>query len=265
MNKNMDKFNFLGLIIPIIILVFWIIVTATNIVPSYIIPGPIKIIQVLVDFIFGVFNLTPYSGTMIENMVASCFRVFYGFGLAAFFGILLGFLTGRIVLIKLILDPTVNLIRTIPGIGWLPIAMVWFGIGEKTTIFLIALAAFFPIYINVAHGVSEVPLLFIRAGRMLGANRLTLFTTIILPSAFPSVIVGLRLGLGVSWSYLVLGELTGVLKGLGAVMMDSRMLGQIEMIPVAMISIAILGKLTDMLLLKICHIIYPFNEGAANE
>lgn len=265
MKNSRNKFDYVGFILPIFILVLWCVFTNTSIIPPYLLPGPKKIIQVLIDFIFGTAKLTPYSGAMIENMVASCIRVLYGFGLAAFFGLMLGFLTGRISLIKRIIDPTVNLLRSMPGIGWLPIAMVWYGIGEKTTIFLISLAAFFPIYVNTAHGASEVPLLYIRAGRMLGANRITLFTTVILPSAFPSTIVGLRLGLGVAWAYLVLGELTGVLKGLGAVMMDSRMLGQIEMIPVAMILIAILGKLTDMLLIKICHMIYPYNEGVANE
>jgi sulfonate transport system permease protein len=139
--------------------------------------------------------------------------------------------------------------------------MVWFGVGERTTIFLIALAAFFPIYINTAHGASEVPCLLIRAGRMLGANKIALFKTVIFPSAFPSVMVGLRLGLGVSWAYLVLGELTGVTRGLGAVMMDSRMMGQVEMILASMVCIAIMGMLTDRLLLRICRSIFPYPGG----
>lgn len=257
MKRTWVKVDPIGFILPLVLFIVWYIVTANGSIPSYLLPSPGKFFQVIVDFVFGSAELTPYSGKMIENMIASCIRVISGFGLAVFWGLLFGFLTGRIPLIKRIIDPTVHVIRTMPGIGWLPLAMVWFGIGEKTTIFLIALAAFFPIYINVAHGASEVPLLLIRAGRMLGARKTTLFRTVILPSAFPSVVVGLRLGLGVSWAYLVLGELTGVSRGLGAVMMDSRMLGQVEMIPAAMICIALLGRLSDLLLFKACNAIYP--------
>lgn len=261
MKAKRNKIDPLGFVLPLIFLIVWYSVTVGGRVPSYLFPSPEKFFSVLLDFASGTAQLTPYTGMLMENLTTSCIRVLFGFGLAAFLGLVLGFLTGRIKLIKRILDPTVNSIRAIPGIGWLPIAMVWFGVGEKTTVFLIALAAFFPIYINAAHGASEVPLLLIRAGRMMGASKFKLFTSVILPSAVPSVVVGLRLGLGISWAYLVLGELTGVSKGLGAVMMDSRMLGQIEMIPVAMICIAILGKLTDMLLLKLYQIIYPYNAG----
>jgi len=261
MKRTWEKIDPIGFILPFILLIVWYFVTASGRIPSYLLPSPGKLLQVIVDFIFGTANLTPYSGKMVENLVASCIRVISGFGVATFWGLLFGFLTGRIPLIKRIIDPTVHMIRTIPGIGWLPLAMVWFGIGEKTTMFLIAVAAFFPIYINTAYGASEVPLLFLRVGRMLGASKFNLFTTVILPSAFPSVVVGLRLGLGISWAYLVLGELTGVSTGLGAVMMDSRMLGQVEMIPAVMICIAILGRLTDTLLIKMCNLIYPYNEG----
>ncbi|AOY78464.1 ABC transporter permease [Clostridium formicaceticum] len=256
-----EKLDLVGFVLPLLLLAAWYFVTASGSIPHYLLPSPRRFFQVIVDFVFGTAKLTPYSGKMMENLIASSIRVIHGFGLAVFWGLLLGFLTGRIQLIKRMIDPTVHIIRTIPGIGWLPLAMLWFGIGEKTTIFLIALASFFPIYINVAHGASEVPLVFLRTGRMLGANKFTLFTTVILPYAFPSVVVGLRLGLGVSWAYLVLGELTGVSRGLGAVMMDSRMLGQMEMIPAAMICIGILGRLTDRLLMKVCNLIYPYNEG----
>lgn len=259
--RNVDP---VGFVLPLVLVIIWQFVTANGRIPSYLLPSPERFFWVIVDFMFGSAKLTPYAGEMMENLIASCIRVICGFALAAFLGLFLGFLTGRIPIVKRIIDPTVHMIRTIPGIGWLPLAMVWFGIGERTTIFLIALAAFFPIYINAAHGASEVPTLLIRAGRMLGARKTDLFTTVILPSAFPSVVVGLRLGLGVSWAYLVLGELTGVSKGLGAVMMDSRMLGQVEMIPVAMVCIAILGRLTDLLLVMLCDLFYPHNEGAMN-
>ncbi len=254
---RIDPINF---IFPGLILLGWYLVTKTDIVAAYLLPGPGRILKVLIDFIGGNWGITPYSGKFIENLIASFIRVIGGFSIAVLIGLPMGFLTGRIPIAKRILDPTVHAIRTVPGIGWLPLAMVWFGLGEKTTIFLIALAAFFPIYINTAHGASEVASLLIRAGRMLGANRIDLFQTVIFPSAFPSAVVGLRLGLGISWAYLVLGELTGVSSGLGAVMMDSRMMGQVEMIIVTMACIAIMGVVTDRLLFMICLRIHPFME-----
>lgn len=255
------KIDPVGFIFPVLLLAIWYIATKSGRIPPYILPSPGRIAQVIVDFASGTGKLTPYSGKLLENLFTSSLRVITGFGIALVVGLLMGFMTGRFAAVKHIVDPMIHAVRTIPGIGWLPIAMVWFGVGEKTTIFLISLAAFFPIYINTAHGASEVPLLLIRAGKMLGADKLTLFTTVIFPSAFPAVIVGLRLGLGVSWGYLVLGELTGVSTGLGAVMMDSRMMGQTEMIIVSMVCIAIMGIITDRLLLLICHLIYPYQGG----
>ena len=261
MRSNLKKIDPLGFILPAIIMLAWYLAVKSEIIRPYLLPGPQTVFSVMVDFAGGVSKLTPYSGKLIENLSASFLRVMTGFSIAALSGLSMGFLTGRIPIFKRLIDPLVHALRTVPGIGWLPIAMVWFGVGERTTVFLIALAAFFPIYINSAHGASQVSVLLIRAGRMLGADGFSLFRTVVLPSAFPAAVVGLRLGLGVSWAYLVLGELTGVTSGLGAVMMDSRMMGQVEMILVSMISIAILGVLTDRLLLLICKKILPFQGG----
>lgn len=249
------------LALPVSLLAAWYLVAETGQVPSYLLPSPKELVQVTKDFAWGGAGLTPYSGTLLEHVAASIMRVLSGFSLAAFLGLSLGLLTGRVSLIKRLMDPTIHLVRAVPGIGWLPLAMVWFGVGEKTTVFLIALAAFFPVYINAAHGFANVPVHLLRAGQMLGADKYALFRSVILPAAFPSLIVGLRLGLGVSWGFLVLGELTGVTKGLGAVMMDARLLGQTEMIPIAMICIGLLGKITDMLLMKVCNRVYPGHVG----
>ena len=209
----------------------------------------------------SVLTAVSYAGTLWGHIFESTLRVLRGFGLAAILGLPLGLLTGRSQLARRFLDPIVHLLRTIPGIGWLPLAIVWFGVGEETTLFLIALAAFFPIYINAAQGASNVSPLLIRAGEMLGAGRITLFTTVIIPAAFPSLASGLRLGLGLSWAYLVLGELTGVTQGLGAVMMDARMLGHVDMVMVSMIYIAVLGWLSDRILVVLLRLLHLQRGG----
>jgi sulfonate transport system permease protein len=240
--------------------VIWSLLSLTSKIAGYLLPSPWTLIKVALDFAFGSLHMNPYSGTLWKHALSSIGRVLWGFVIASVSGLILGFLTGRSSLMKKLLDPLVHILRTVPGIGWLPIAMVWFGIGVKTTVFLIALAAFFPVYLNTFHGAASVPILYIRAGKMLGAGKYSIFSTVIIPSAFPSVAVGLRLGLGISWAYLVLGELTGVTNGLGAVMMDARMLGDVEMILVSMIYIALIGRLCDILLLRLLRLFQPYGD-----
>lgn len=258
-NKSMivNRIDYYGLVIPALVLIIWLLVTAKGMVASYLLPAPKHLALVGMDFIFGEWRLTPYSGSFWAHSTASLSRVLRGFLLAASIGIPLGLLSGRSLIIKRIFEPTINMLRAIPGIGWLPVAMVWFGVGEKTTLFLIALAAFFPIFINAAQGAANVPQLYIKAGLMLGANKFTLFTTVILPAAFNSLVAGLRLGLGISWAYVVLGELTGVNTGMGATMMDARMLGHVDIVMVTMIFIAILGWFSDKILLWLLRFL-PF-------
>ncbi|WP_425059607.1 ABC transporter permease [Sporomusa carbonis] len=110
----------------------------------------------LIDFALGNWQLNSYSATLGEHSQASAIRVYSGFGLAVVLGLPLGYLSGRITGINRLIDPLIQLIRTVPGIGWLPLAMVWFGVGERMPLFVIALAAFFPIYVNTVQGICPV-------------------------------------------------------------------------------------------------------------
>ena len=178
-----------------------------------------------------------------------------GFGLAALCGIPLGLCSGRVVTVNRLFSSTIGGLRAVPGICWLPLALIWFGIGFRTTVFLVALAAFFPIYQNALTGARSVAPIYYQAGAMLGVSRLRGVFAILLPLAMPNLLTGLRLGMGISWAYLVLGELTGVPDGLGAVIMDARMLGQTDMILVGILLIALVGRLCDRLLvglLRLC-------------
>ena len=258
----LTKLNPKSIILPVALVVFWYLITKFGHIPKYLIPSPGYLMLVLTDFIFGNLNLTPYSGMFLSNACVSCERVLCGFLLAVSLGLFFGFLTARIKLFREIVDPFIHLIRSVPGIGWLPVAMVWFGVGEKKTLFLISLAAFFPIYVNTVQGVENVPPLYIRAGKMLGAKKWSLVSEVVLPAAMPSIFSGMRLGLGVSWAYLVLGELTGVSYGLGAVMMDARAMGNVEVVIVSMICIAVIGKISDMILVFVFKRFQPRIGGA---
>jgi NitT/TauT family transport system permease protein len=192
-----------------------------------------------------------YAGRFLLDVRASLVRVLAGFAVATALGLPLGVMSGRLPAADRLLSTTVNGIRAVPGISWLPLALVWFGIGLETTVFLVALAAFFPIYINTASGTRQVSPVLLQAGAMMGVRRLPGTFAILMPGAMPSIISGLRLGLGIAWAYLVLGELTGVQNGLGAVIMDARMVGRIDVIIVGICIIAVIGRLSDQLL-KAC-------------
>ncbi|RTZ95366.1 MAG: ABC transporter permease [Deltaproteobacteria bacterium] len=232
--------------IPGAFILIWFVISETEMVPHYLLPHPKDILATAATYIFGKAGNGAYAGRFLEDLMASSFRVMLGFSLAVVVGIPLGVLSGRLALVSRMLNTTINALRAVPGISWLPLAMVWFGIGLKTTVFLVALAAFFPIFLNAEAGARQVSPILLQAGAMMGVRRLRGTFAILLPAAMPSIITGLRLGMGISWAYLVLGELTGVPNGLGAVIMDARMLGRIDIIVVGIILIALIGRFCDL-------------------
>ncbi|AOY58554.1 ABC transporter permease [Desulfococcus multivorans] len=235
-------------IIPAACITGWFFISETDRIPAYLLPHPKDIARSAYAYILGTAGSTPYAGRFLTDTAASLGRVALGFLIAALAGVPLGILSGRVAVFRQLLSGSVNAVRAVPGISWLPLALVWFGIGMKTTIFLVALAAFFPIYLNAATGARQVDILLLQAGAMMGTGRIRGVFAILIPAAMPHIVTGLRLGLGVSWAYLVLGELTGVPYGLGAVIMDARMLGRIDIVIVGIIVIAVMGQASDRML-----------------
>ncbi len=235
-------------ILPAAVLAGWFLVCELGAVPGYLLPHPVEVGRAGYQYIFGSPGAAPYAGRFAADLAASLMRVAVGFALAVALGIPLGVLSGRLAVVNRLVSTSINALRAVPGICWLPLAMVWFGIGMKTTVFLVALAAFFPVYLNAAAGARAVDPLYYQAGAMMGVTRLRGVFAILLPASMPNIITGLRLGLGISWAYLVLGELTGVPNGLGAAIMDARMLGRIDIIVVGIILIALIGRICDRFL-----------------
>lgn len=235
-------------LLPAVLLAAWGLASGTGWMPGYLLPEPSRIVRSFSLYVFGQAGSAPYAGRFSADAAASLTRVLLGFGVAVLLGVPLGVLSGRSLMVRSLLGTTVDGARAVPGISWLPLAMAWFGIGLGTTVFLIALAAFFPVYLNTASGVLGVNPVLCQAGAMMGVGPLRSVWTILLPAAMPQILAGLRLGLGTSWAYLVLGELTGVPNGLGAVIMDARMLGRVDVIIVGIVVIAVMGRLSDLLL-----------------
>ncbi|WP_297954918.1 ABC transporter permease [uncultured Desulfobulbus sp.] len=245
----------LPVLLPLAVLLAWTALSGSGLAPAYLLPGPAAVFEAGVRYVFAAPGQGPYAGRFFTDLLASLGRVFAGFGLAALLGVPLGLCSGRVVTVNRLFASTIGGLRAVPGICWLPLALIWFGIGFRTTVFLVALAAFFPIYQNALTGARSVAPIYYQAGAMLGVSRLRGVFAILLPLAMPNLLTGLRLGMGISWAYLVLGELTGVPDGLGAVIMDARMLGQTDMILVGILLIALVGRLCDRLLvglLRVC-------------
>jgi NitT/TauT family transport system permease protein len=174
-----------------------------------------------------------------------------GFGLAALAGVPLGLLLGRSRLLRMLLDPLLSLLRPIPVTAWLPLAMIFFGLGSNSAVFLVFLGAFYPIMLNTVFGVRSVDARLFEAAAMLGCTGTAQFRSVTLRGASPSIFNGLRLGLSFAWILIVVGEMTGVQLGLGAVIMDARTLSRTDLVITGMIFIGLAGFFCDRVLVLI--------------
>lgn len=244
----------LALPVPVLFLVFWQLgqqfaweVPVVGIRMGFL-PTPGDVVASLVDYAFGGIRDDAFSGDLWVNLGASALRVLVGFAIAAAIAIPLGILMGRSYTMDGLFDPFINLFRPIPATAWVPLVGLLIGWGDQATIFLIALSAFFPIVLGAISGSKEVPVRLVEAGQMLGARRWEILTQVVVPASAPAVMNGLRVGLGIAWVVLVLGESVGVNVGLGSAIILARDVVRTDMVVVGMIVIGAAGFLSDRLL-----------------
>ena len=180
-------------------------------------------------------------------------RVYGGFFLAAIIGIPLGLMIGRLKILRQLLDPTINVLRPIPVTAWLPLSMIFFGLGPNAAIFLVFLGAFYPILLNTTFGVRSVDTRLFEAASMLGCSGSAMFRQVVLPAALPSIFNGLRVAHGFAWILIVVGEMTGVPTGLGSVIMDGRTLSRTDLVVTGMIVIGVCGFITDRIIVMLSN------------
>ena len=205
----------LGVGFPFVLILLWdraVAITGTRLVPS-----PREVAVMMYDFSFGGVYDDAFSATILTHIWKSMTRVYGGFFLAALIGIPLGLMIGRIKLLRQLLDPTINLLRPIPVTAWLPLSMIFFGLGPNAAIFLVFLGAFYPILLNTIFGVRSVDVRLFEAAAMLGCSGSAMFRQIVFPASLPSIFNGLRIAHGFAWILIVVGEMTGVPTGLGSV------------------------------------------------
>ena len=247
----------LALIFPACVLAAWEFASATG--RLRIVATPYEVALMMWDFTVGGIYDDAYSATLHIHLLESMRRVYGGFALAALVAIPLGLLIGRVKAIRQMLDPTFQILRPIPVTAWLPLSMIFFGLGPSSAISLVFLGAFYPILLNTVFGVRHVDPKLFEAAAMLGCSGSALFRRVVLPAALPSIFNGLRLGLGFAWVVIVVGEMTGVPTGLGAAIMDGRTLSRTDLIISGMIVIGIAGFVSDKLVLALNNRLLRWN------
>lgn len=248
----------LALIFPALMLAVWEL--ATRFGWLKIVPRPYEVAVMMWDFAFGGIYDDAFSGTLHVHLFESVRRVYGGFALAALVAIPLGLLIGRVRVIRQMLDPTFQILRPIPVTAWLPLSMIFFGLGPSSAISLVFLGAFYPILLNTVFGVRNVDPKLFEAAAMLGCTGSAVFRRVVLPAALPSIFNGLRLGLGFAWVVIVVGEMTGVPLGLGAAIMDGRTLSRTDLIISGMVVIGIAGFLSDKIVLALNNRLLRWNK-----
>jgi NitT/TauT family transport system permease protein len=236
-------------LLPLALLLAWDL--AVRLSGTMLVPPPKEVGLMLWDFAFGGIYDDAFSETLGIHWLKSMSRVYGAFALAALIGIPLGLVIGKNATIRRVVDPTLQMLRPVPVTAWLPLSMIFFGVGPNAAIFLVFLGAFFPIVINTTFGVKSVEVRLFEAAAMLGCSGASMFRQVVLPAALPSIFNGLRLGHGIAWFLIVVGEMTGVPEGLGAAIMDGRMLSRTDVVIAGMVVIGFTGFVTDRLLVAL--------------
>lgn len=234
--RKWEKF-FWPLLVSALLLAAWhycVIWTATKIFPS-----PLEVERGMAELL--------HENVLWADIVDSLRRVAIGFGAASVLGIPLGLILGWYPEADQVVNPVMQILRPISPIAWIPVAIIFFGVGDNAAIFLIFLGAFFPIVVACIDGVSNVPSVFRRAGRNFGLAPSQLLTKVIFPAALPQIIVGLRIALGIAWLVVVAAEMIAVESGLGYLVIDSRNSGKrYDLVVAAMLLIGVIGLALDL-------------------
>jgi len=232
------------LIPPLVVIAVWQIVTTVGGIPSYKLPSPLQVLVGLKDLV--VVGLPP-GHLLHTHALYSLERVFLGYSVAVLLGIPLGIAVGRSRRVRFLVGPFIELLRPIPPLAWIPIAILWFGIGLKSAAFIIFLGAFFPILLNTCAGVRAVDPLLIEAMRTLNGKTRDIVFKVLIPGSIPSIITGMRIGLGLGWMTLVAAEFSGVKQGygLGYMIMTARDIQRPDQILAGMFFIGVTGFLID--------------------
>ena len=245
-----------GMVAPVLALGLWQWVAMMGWVDPLVLPAPLDVWRKWVAYLLP---LTPYaeytgsgwlrwalSGELPMDIYASMVRVAVGFAIGAGLALPLGLAMGASRVVYAWMNPLVQILRPIPPIAYIPLAILWFGLGNPPAVFLIALGAFFPVLMNTIAGVRHVDGIYLRAARNLGAGGVTLFLRVILPAAVPYILSGVRIGIGTAFIVVIVSEMIAVNNGLGFRILEAREYFWSDKIIAGMITIGLLGLAIDI-------------------
>lgn len=219
------------------VIIVWHVVTVSGMVNTQLFPSPTQVGKALVKL---------YSdGIFLDDFFVSLTRASVGFTIGALLGIVSGLLTARVKLFRILVYPFFNILRPIPAIALVPVAIVWFGIGEDSKYFVIAYTVFLAVWLSTHHGTELIPETYIRASRTLGATKFREFVEVVIPAAMPYIFAGLRLGAALAFLSLVAAELTGASAGIGYRIDEARQYFLVDRMFVGLIELGVLGALLD--------------------
>jgi sulfonate transport system permease protein len=233
----------LGLILPLLLALGWEAAVGFGFASGRLMPAPSRVLTTL--YTLGA------SGELWTHVSATMGRVLAGFAIGAAAGTLIGALTGASDLARRLLDPTLQALRAVPSIAWVPLFILWLGIFEASKLALIALGVFFPVYLGVAGAIMSVDRKLVEVGRVFRLSRIALARRVLLPAVLPTWVISLRSGLGLGFMFVVAAEFMGASEGLGYLLVDGQQLGKPDQILAAIIAFALLGKLSDSVLLAV--------------
>ncbi|HWT07013.1 MAG TPA: ABC transporter permease [Xanthomonadales bacterium] len=223
--------------VPLALFAAWWAATANGWIKSYQLASPRDVVRELADL--------AQSGLLWRDVGASAERVALGFAIALLLAVVLGSLVGGSRVAERALDPTLQAIRSVPSLAWVPLILLWLGIGETAKITLVAIGAFFPIYVALVSGIHGVDRKLVEVGTMFGLSRFALIARVLVPATLPQLLVGARIGLTQAWLFLVAAELLAATNGLGFLLTDGQQTSRTDEILVAILLFAACGKLSE--------------------
>ncbi|CAN7568903.1 ABC transporter permease [Pseudoduganella sp. LjRoot289] len=260
-----------GMVVPAVVIAVWQAVAMLGWVNPQVLPSPLAVVEKWIAYLLP---MQPYaggnwlawalSGELIGDSLGSLYRVVVGFAIGAGLALPLGLVMGASPRVYAWMNPLVQLLRPIPPIAYIPLSILWFGLGNPPAVFLIALGAFFPVLMNTIAGVRQVDNIYIRAARNLGASGSTMFVRVMLPAAVPYILSGVRIGIGTAFIVVIVSEMIAVNNGLGFRILEAREYFWSDKIIAGMITIGMLGLAIDVGMNRLNNHLLRWHRGLEN-
>jgi NitT/TauT family transport system permease protein len=262
-----------GSVVPVVVIALWQTCAALEWINPQVLPSPWAVVTKWVEYLLPLQAYDPaasswlawaFSGELIGDTLSSMYRVLVGFAVGAGLALPIGLVMGSSKRMYDWLNPLLQVLRPIPPIAYIPLAILWFGLGDAPAVFLIALGAFFPVLMNTIAGVRHVDGIYVRAARNLGVNQRTMFVRVMLPAAVPYILSGVRIGIGTAFIVVIVSEMIAVNNGLGFRILEAREYFWSDKIIAGMISIGLLGLAIDIGMNKLNNHLLRWHRGLEN-